>query len=150
LKIIPFKQNVLITLLLKIMETVILDIDVDFESSDTLNKKGTKQDVMKTLAKYHEALVKAASVINLLRDNIYDDEKDDLELFVDDNDKLCVRATSELAERFVCFGIADYDEYACESDEDEDEGDEEGDEDEDKSKKEETIEIDLDESSDDN
>lgn len=124
------------------METVILDIDVDFENADTLNKKGTKQDVMKTLEKYHAALVKASSVINLLRDNIYDDEKDDLELFVDDNEKLCVRATSELAERFVCFGIAEYDEYACESDEDDDD-EEDGDGDDDEDKKEETMEIDL-------
>lgn len=136
------------------METVILDIDVDFETADTLNKKGTKQDVMKTLSKYHEALVKAASTINLLRDNIYEDETDDLELYVDDNDKLCIRASAELAERFVCFGIADYDEYACEDD-DEDEVDD-GDDDEDDSessedsdKKEDTIEVDLDALSDD-
>lgn len=122
------------------METVILDIDVDFENAETLNKKGTKQDVMKTLEKYHEALVKATSVINLLRENIYDDEKDDLELFVDDNDKLCVRATSELSERFVCFGIAEYDEYACESEDEESEEESEDDDD----KKEETLEIDLD------
>jgi hypothetical protein len=97
-------------------------------------------------------LVKAASTINLLRDNIYEDETDDLELFIDDNDKLCVRASAELAERFVCFGIAEYDEYACESeDEDEESEDEESEdedskdsEDSDKEKKEDTIEIDLD------
>jgi len=103
------------------MNTVILDIDIDFENADTLDKHGKKQDVMKTLAKYHAALVKAASVINLLQTNICEDEVNDLELFVDDNEKLCVRASSELAERFVCFGIADYDEYSCDSEEDESE-----------------------------
>lgn len=141
------------------METIILDIDIDFENADTLNKKGTKQDVMKTLSKYHDALTKAASVIHVLKDNINDDERDDLELFVDDNDKLCVRASSELAERFVCFGIADYDEYACESDDEEsndeeddeeDDGTDESEEEDDEERNDETIEVDLDGLSDDN
>jgi hypothetical protein len=122
------------------METIIFDMDVDFNSADTLNKKGSKQDVMKSLSKYHEALTKAASVISLLKDNIYDDEKDDVELYVDDNNKLCARASSELAERFVCFGIADYDEYACESEDDEENDDENEDENEDDDDEEESDE----------
>lgn len=130
------------------METIILDIDLDFENADTLYSNSTQQNVMTTLSKYHDALSKALSVIDILRDNIAEDETDDLELFVDDDDKLCVRTTSELAERFVCFGIADYDEYACDSDDNEDDDDnfdsESNESSESNYRKDDGIEVDLD------
>lgn len=110
---------------LLLMETIILDFDLDFNIADTLNKKNAKQDVAKTLAKYQETLSKASTIIQLLQDNIADDEETDIEFFVNDDDRVCARATSELAERFVCFGIAEYDE--SNDDDDEDENDEDGD-----------------------
>jgi hypothetical protein len=115
------------------METVILEIDTDFESSNVLNIKTKKQDVIKSLDKYIDSLTKAIATLSLLKDNICDDETHHVSLVLNDDNKLCIKAESDLAERFVCFGIANYDEYDCESDEDDedDEDDDENDDDED-------------------
>ena len=97
------------------METVILDIDTNFENAEMVNNKTKKQDILNSIGNYVDSLNKAVSILTLLKDNICDDEKKHITILLNTDNKLCVRATSEVAERFVCFGIANYDEYDCNS-----------------------------------
>lgn len=95
------------------METVILDIDTNFENAEMVNNKTKKQDILNSISNYVDSLNKAVSILTLLKDNICDDEKKHMTIILNDDNKLCIRASSEVAERFVCFGVANYDEYDC-------------------------------------
>ena len=68
-----------------------------------------KQDFLKTLNNYMEALQKSISVLELLRDSIEPDEENDIEL-VSSGNTVSIRGDPQLIERFVGFGIANYEE----------------------------------------
>ena len=93
-------------------ETAVLDLghsnmEDDLTMAIVKNKHG-KQDFLKTLNNYMEALQKSISVLELLRDSIESDEVNDIEL-VSFGNTLSIQGDPELIERFVGFGIANYD-----------------------------------------
>jgi len=74
---------------------------------------------MKTLNNYIEALQKSVSLLTLLKESIDDDEVNDIEL-VSCGDQLSIQGDPQLIERFVGFGIANYDGSDDEDDDEED------------------------------
>lgn len=101
-------------------ETAVLDLghgnmEDDLTMAIIKNKYG-KQDFLKTLNNYMESLQKSISVLELLRDSIESDEVNDIELISFGN-TLSIRGDPELIERFVGFGIANYDNEENDSEE---------------------------------
>jgi len=108
-------------------ETAVLDIghnniSDDLEMALVKNNHG-KQNFFKTLDNYMEALQKSISVLSLLKDSVYADEANDIELVVYGT-SLAIKGDPQLIERFVGFGIANYEDY--ENDDNEESEEDEG------------------------
>jgi hypothetical protein len=83
------------------------NIEDDLTMAIVKNKHG-KQDFMKTLDNYIDALQKSVSLLTLLKESVDDDEVNDIEL-VSNGNTLSIQGDPQLIERFVAFGIANYD-----------------------------------------
>lgn len=82
-------------------------IENDFKKSKVI--KSGKQDIIQTLQNYIDLLKKSANTLELLKDSLEDDDAGNIELGISVLDNLEIKGDPEIIERFVGFGIADYD-----------------------------------------
>jgi hypothetical protein len=88
---------------------IVLDysnINDDFKKS-LVNIRG-KQDIMNTLQNHIDILMKSVQTLELIKDSLYDDEPDSVELGISIMDNLEIKGDPEIIERFIGFGIAEY------------------------------------------
>ena len=101
----------------KVSAKIILDysgIENDFKKANVLNRGDHRdhgdQDTLATLQNYIDLLKKSAHTLELIKDSLSDDEFDKVEFGVSSiDDKLEISGDAEIVERFVGFGIAEYD-----------------------------------------
>ena len=96
--------------------------NIEDDLTEVIVRKNGRQDFMKTLENYIETLQKSISVLTLLKESIYEDEVNDIEL-VSGGNCLCIRGDQQLIDRFIGFGIANYYEENWSGDENEDKDD---------------------------
>ncbi len=82
------------------------NVDDDLSSCMVSNEDGN-QNFKKTLKKYIAMLNKAINVLTLVKDSVDDDELEGVEL-KSNCDKLIIRGSQEIVDRFIGFGIANY------------------------------------------
>lgn len=82
------------------------NVDDDLATCNSVNDDGN-QDLKKTLKKYIAMLNKAINVLTLVQESVDDDEVTSVEL-ASNCDKLILRGNQEIVDRFIGFGIANY------------------------------------------